>query len=368
MARLRVGVIGCGTVAQIMWLPNLRELDDHFEVTAISDLSPGLLRSVGDYFGVAGRFEDYRDLVAQDLDMVIVLTAGSHAPPAIAAMEAGKHVIVEKPMCFTLREADAMIATAERTGKQMMVSYMKRYDPGYRYGRDAARAMDDLRYVQINVLHPDPDLYYAHHRIKRFRDIPPETLAALSAEDDRLTIEAIGEVPPLMRQLYRDVVLGSMCHDTNALRGILGTPRQALLTTIWPEETIHPTVTTVLAYDDGPRVVLTWSYLSALRDYFEELAFIGESGRVRIQFPSPWLKHFPTPVEVQGMEGVAEWRKRVNVSYAEAFMEEALHFHHCVTTGDTPLTDGRDGREDIALLQHIVAAAHPPGLGGEAAR
>jgi len=368
VARLRVGVIGCGTVAQIMWLPNLRELDDHFVVTAISDLSPGLMQSVGDYFGIAGRYLDYRDLVAQDLDVVIVLTAGSHAPAAIAAMEAGKHVIVEKPMCFTLREADAMIATAARTGKQMMVSYMKRYDPGYRYGRAAVQAMDDLRYVQINVLHPDPDLYYAHHRIKRFRDVPAETLAALQAEDDRLTVEAIGDVTPLLRQLYRDVVLGSLCHDTNALRGILGTPKQALLTTIWPDETIHPTITTVLAYDNGPRVVLTWSYLSALRDYFEELAFIGASGRVRIQFPSPWLKHFPTPVEVQGMENGAEWRKRVNVSYAEAFKEEALHFHHCVTTGEQPLTDGRDGRADIALLQQIVGAAHPPGLGGEAHR
>lgn len=368
MARLRVGVIGCGTVAQIMWLPNLRELDEQFEVAAICDLSPGLVESVGDYFGVSGRYRDYRDLLAQNLDMVIVLTPGSHAPAAIAAMEAGKHVIVEKPMCFTLREADAMIATAERTGKQMMVSYMKRYDPGYRYGRDAVRAMADLRYVQINILHPDPDFYFAHHRLKRFRDVPQESLAALQAEDDQLTVEAIGEVSPLLRFLYRDVVLGSMCHDTNALRGILGAPEHVLFTTIWPDETIHPTVTTVLAYENGPRVVLTWSYLGALRDYFEELAFIGEAGRVRIQFPSPWLKHFPTPVEVQGMEGGAEWRKRVNVSYAEAFMEEALHFHRCVTTGERPLTDGRDGRADIGLLQRIFAAANPPGLSGEAGR
>ncbi len=368
MARLRVGVIGCGTVAQIMWLPNTRELDDLFEVVAVCDLSPGLTESVGEYFGVPKRYQDYRDLVAQDLDMVIVLTPGSHAPAAIAAMEAGKHVIAEKPMCFTLREADAMIATAERTDTRLMVSYMKRYDPGYRYGRDIVRGMDDLRYIQINILHPDPDFYYAHHRIKRFRDVPAETLAALQEEDDRLTVEAIGEVSPLVRQLYRDVVLGSMCHDTNALRGILGTPRDVLLTTIWPENTIHPTITTLLAYENGPRVVLTWSYLAKLRDYFEELAFIGESGRVRIQFPSPWLKHFPTPVEVQGMEDGAEWRKRVNVAYAEAFKEELVHFHHCVTAGEQPLTDGTDGRADIALLQQIVVAARPPGLGGEATR
>jgi predicted dehydrogenase len=116
MARLRVGVIGCGTVAQIMWLPNLRELDEHFELAAICDLSPALLQSLGDYYGVERRFLDYRDLVAEQLDAVIVLTPGSHAPQAIAALEAGKHVIVEKPMCFTLHEADAMIAAAAGAG------------------------------------------------------------------------------------------------------------------------------------------------------------------------------------------------------------------------------------------------------------
>src|SRR5437867_2752880 len=154
MARLRVGVVGCGTVAQIMWLPNLRQLDDQFELQAICDLSPGLTESLGEYYNVSQRFQDYRDLVREDLDVVVVLTPGSHAAPAIAALEAGKHVIVEKPMCFTQREADAMTAAAKQHGRHLMVAYMKRYDPGYLHGRLLARSMKSLRYVQINVLHP----------------------------------------------------------------------------------------------------------------------------------------------------------------------------------------------------------------------
>jgi hypothetical protein len=141
-----------------------------------------------------------------------------------------------------------------------------------------------------------------------------------------------------------------------------------LFTTLWPDNVTYPTITTVLAYEGGPRAVFTWSYLSELRDYFEEVAFIGEESRVRIQFPSPFLRHFPTPVEVQGMENGAEFRKRVQVSYAEAFKEELLHFHQCVHEGREPLTNACEGKEDIAFLQKVVAAAAPEGLAGEAAR
>ena len=89
-----------------------------FELKAICDVSPGLIESLGSYYNVSRCFLDYRDLIEEDLDVVIVLTPGSHAAAAIAAMEAGKHVIVEKPMCFTLREADAMIATSRRCGNR----------------------------------------------------------------------------------------------------------------------------------------------------------------------------------------------------------------------------------------------------------
>jgi predicted dehydrogenase len=74
MARLRVGVIGCGTVAQIMWLPNLRQLHKHFELRAICDLSSGLTESLGRYYNVSRCFQDYRDLVAEDLDAVATMS------------------------------------------------------------------------------------------------------------------------------------------------------------------------------------------------------------------------------------------------------------------------------------------------------
>ena len=61
-----------------------------------------------------------------------------------------------------------------------------------------------------------------------------------------------------------------MVHDVNALRGMLGCPDESMFTTLWPDDVTYPTITTVLAYRGGPRVVFTWSYLTELRDYFEE--------------------------------------------------------------------------------------------------
>src|SRR5512142_103585 len=100
--RLRVGVIGLGGIAQMMHLPYLFSMPERFEIAALCDISPGLLQVMGTRYQVPekARFTRSEDLVAQNLDVVLVLTAGDHYPPALAAIQSGKHVFVEKPLCF----------------------------------------------------------------------------------------------------------------------------------------------------------------------------------------------------------------------------------------------------------------------------
>jgi predicted dehydrogenase len=126
-------------------------------------------------------------------------------------------------------------------------------------------------------------------------------------------------------------------------------------------------VTTVLKYPHDLRVVYTWTYLPDLRDYFQEIAVMSPANRLCIQFPSPYLKHFPTLVVVQGMENGAAFEKHVTASYDEAFRQELIAFHDCIVNNKEPLTNGADARGDIQLLQRIFATLHPQGLGGEAA-
>src|SRR5919205_4036581 len=92
--RIRMGVAGCGEIAQIMHLPFLAELRDLFEVRAVCDISPGLVETVGDIFHVPHRYTSYADLIARDdVDAVAILTP-DHAPIALMAAEAGKHIFV----------------------------------------------------------------------------------------------------------------------------------------------------------------------------------------------------------------------------------------------------------------------------------
>jgi len=127
MTRLKMGIIGCGAIAQVQHLPHMREPGDEFEIAGLCDLSPKLLATVGEEYGVPPerRFTDYQDLVRSDVDAVLVCPFGSHAPPSIAAAKAGKHVLVEKPMCSTVAEAEAMAAAAEAAGVVLMTAYMK---------------------------------------------------------------------------------------------------------------------------------------------------------------------------------------------------------------------------------------------------
>jgi predicted dehydrogenase len=367
MARLKMGVIGCGAIAQIMHLPYLRQLDKLYEIYALCDASAKVLDAVGEQYHVKRLHTSHPDLLAEGVDAVLVLTPGSHAAPALAALKAGVHVLVEKPMCFTLREADQMIDAAEQSRRTLMVGYMKRYDPGYRYAQAALPDLGDLSYIQINTLHPVEAPFLEIHPMVRNGDIPGPVLTQMAAEKRRLAEEALGPISEWVQSIYTEVLLGSLVHDINALRGLVGEPEAVEFAKIWPDGERLPIVTIVLRHGAGCRTVFTWASLPDLHDYFEEIALMSARGRIRIQFPSPYLRHFPTPVVVERMEGRAAFKKHVTASYAESFREELIHFHACVAGAQEPLTDGRDARADIEILQQVVAAWDPVGLGGEAA-
>lgn len=126
--QLGVGVIGCGLIAQFQHLPNLVR-NPRVKVVAVADINQQRARETADRFGVEHAYEDFHDLIARpDIDMVTVATwPQAHAAPVIAAAEAGKHVLCEKPIALTLEEADAMVEACEKAGVKFTMGYQQRF-------------------------------------------------------------------------------------------------------------------------------------------------------------------------------------------------------------------------------------------------
>jgi len=183
--------------------------------------------------------------------------------------------------------------------------------------------------------------------------VDPVLVSRLQDESAALVRGAIGAAPAYVSWNLVEVLLGSVIHDINALGGLFGPPSEVLFTELWDG---GQGLTSTFRYSENVRAVLTWTFLDHLRNYDEEIAVLAEGARVRIRFPSPYYRNIPTPIVVEGMEGEANWTKSVVVSYEEAFKQELRHFYDCVSEGRRPETDGRVGRDDIAVAFDIYDA------------
>lgn len=137
MSKLRVGVIGCGSIARYRHLPEYTANKDA-EVVAVCDIKPDRAKKRAQQFGVADIYTDYKELIARkDIDAVSVCTPNYlHAQIAIDALNAGKHVLCEKPLATSKEEAEAMIKAAKDNGKFLMVGHNQRLAPAHVKGRE----------------------------------------------------------------------------------------------------------------------------------------------------------------------------------------------------------------------------------------
>ncbi len=131
--RLRVGILGLGRSG---WSIHADALADHdgFAVTAVADPVEDRRREAEERFGCTSYVQPEDLLGAADLDVVVVATPShTHVPVTVAALEAGRHVVVEKPMASTAVEVDQMIEAAERADRVLTCYQPRRLDPDFEY-------------------------------------------------------------------------------------------------------------------------------------------------------------------------------------------------------------------------------------------
>jgi len=154
--RLRIGIIGIGTYALGWHVPRLREIEGA-EVVAVARRNAAALADAQKATGAAGAYTDWRELLAHpDLDAVIVATPHhAHAAPALAALERGLHVLVEKPMALTSQDAWAMVEAGAQANRTLMVAYNRRSMGCWRSAAQALRAgiLGTIRQVNMAVFY-----------------------------------------------------------------------------------------------------------------------------------------------------------------------------------------------------------------------
>lgn len=150
---VRIGLAGIGFMGMIHFLA-ARRLGAAGRVTAIASRDPA--KRAGDWRGIRGNFgpegtqmdlagvrahATLDDLLADDnVDLVdLCLPSNQHAEAAIRALQAGKHVLVEKPIALDRRDAEAMVAASTKTGRMLMVAHVLPFFPEFAFARDFVR-------------------------------------------------------------------------------------------------------------------------------------------------------------------------------------------------------------------------------------
>lgn len=163
MDKVRIGIIGCGGIANNKHMPALHRLPD-VELVAFCDIIVERAEKAAKEYGIEGAkvYEDYKELLKDEtIDAVHVLTPNrEHSFITVDALEAGKHVMCEKPMAINTEEAQKMLDAAKRTGKKLTIGYQNRYRPDSWYLK---RACDNGDLGEI---------YYAKAHAIRRRAVP----------------------------------------------------------------------------------------------------------------------------------------------------------------------------------------------------
>ena len=163
MRKVRIGIIGCGGIANNKHMPALRKIPE-VEMVAFCDIvEERAVKAAADYGTPDAKvYTDYKELLKDEsIEVVHVLTPNrDHSYITVDALEAGKHVMCEKPMAINTAEAQKMVDAAKRTGKKLTIGYQNRFRPDSMYLKQACED-GDLG-----------EIYYARAQDIRRRAVP----------------------------------------------------------------------------------------------------------------------------------------------------------------------------------------------------
>jgi predicted dehydrogenase len=327
--RVGVGVVGAGLVAQVVHLPYLAELSSRYELSALVEPDERVRRTVADRFGIGTVCADHRALLEREVVDALVICSpnASHAGVVLDALAAGVHVLVEKPLCLTVADADRIVEARDRTGLVVQVGCMKRFDPAYEALLDDLERSPPGQLLHVSTLTYDPGLAGPF--------APPEPPGRNGATVD----------------VRSEFFMGALVHDVNAVHGILERLGIASPGTVVDgfSRADGSAAGGTIALGGALRWHMAWLRVDELGDFREHIGLYGALGVRELGFPAPYLRQAPTAYRRSDGAGGANVTRTFR-SWRESYASQLIHFHDCIARGVQCRTPPEQARTDIACL------------------
>jgi len=361
MKRLRIGVVGAGLIGQVEHIPNILRLPQHFQLIGVADASPTMRRTL-ETRGLTA-YANYQQLLDTDIDVVLIAAPDPyHAEITLQALRQGKHVFCEKPLCFSVAEAEEIARARDAAGKVVQVGYMKRFDPSYELLLSLLpKAAASLRLISVEVQDPDSWPYNQHQGdFVKTTDVPPQLVAEGKLRRERQVERATGRVLSGSEMWgYTNSYCSSLIHDINAVHGMLD---------VMGLDTGRVVGAAFFANGDGGHgcVRLTgcnglWQmnhlFVPQVADYVERISLYFDDVTFELTFPSPYLNHFPTRLLTSRSEKNLWQKTEYRASYEEAFVRELIGLWSSIVDGVPVRNTVEAAARDLQLIAQLTTAA-----------
>jgi predicted dehydrogenase len=351
--KIRVGIVGCGEVAQIMHWPSLFQLADQFEVTALCDVSLLVLEELGRLWNINSLATNHRDLVTrEDVDAVLIANPNAfHAEVVLDAIAAGKHVLVEKPMCVTRREANQIITAQKNSNVVVQVGYMRRYAPAFIEACEVVRKMGEIKFARVrDFIGFNSLIVNATSRVIRDKQLSESMKRETKLREDASLDEALGgRSTSALRRAYT-LMLGLSSHDLSAMRELLGMPTKVLFAA---QRSAGLYLTA--AFDYGTYICQFETGIDHIARFDAHLEVYGDKQVVRVQYDTPYVRNSPIrlfTMEANGQDGVIN--RTSHPAWGDPFIEEWKVFYQNVIKNQVPKTDPTDFAQDLELFTEMA--------------
>lgn len=349
MSKIKIAIIGVGNISECHIKGYMNNPDA--ELYAFCDLDSGRLHEMGEKYGVTRLFTDFNEMLAlKEIDAVSVCTwNSSHAPCTIAALNAGKHVLCEKPMAINAAEGQAMKEAADKNNKLLMIGFVRRF------GEDCLLVEDLAQSGEIG------EIYYGKAQYLRRNGNPGGWFGDKARSGGGPLVDLGVHVIDLTRYLMGNrkpvSVYGAAYQKLfdrphiKAQKGYLSTTK-----TDKPICDVEDLALGIIRYDNGSTVFIETSFSLDVKSDSGKIELYSDKGGVTIN-PDVTLtkdrgghmtnQEFASPTSLYpvktGLDGL--------------FAKEIDHFVDCVKTGRECRCPAEDGIEVMKILDALYKSA-----------